>query len=54
MQRAADADIFQTAIAEDRIVLTFDLDFSDLAAFAHDDRARVILFRLMTARARGM
>src|SRR5437870_11626889 len=54
MHRAADAEIFRVALAEERIVLTFDLDFSDIAAFAQDDRARVIVFRLANARARNV
>jgi predicted nuclease of predicted toxin-antitoxin system len=51
MHRAPDPEIFHAALAEDRIVLTFDLDFGDLAAFARDDRARVVVFRLANARA---
>ncbi len=43
MQRASDAEIFRVALAEERIVLTFDLDFSDLASVTRDDRARVML-----------
>lgn len=54
MHRAADADIFRIAVAENRIILTFDLDFSDLAHFARDDRARVILFRLANSRAQNV
>ena len=54
MHRAPDAEIFQVAIAEDRVILTFALDFSDLAAFARDGRARIILFRLTNARARNV
>src|SRR5262249_32610256 len=54
MHRAVDPDIFHLAIAEERIILTFDLDFSDLAALARDDRARVIVFRLENARAQNV
>lgn len=54
MHRASDADIFRVAASEDRIVLTFDLDFSDLAAFSRDEVARVILFRLANARAQNV
>jgi predicted nuclease of predicted toxin-antitoxin system len=34
----------------DRVVITFDLGFGDLAALARDRPARVILFRLSNAR----
>ena len=50
LHRAPDAQIFAKALAEDRIVLTFDLDFGDLAALVRDQPARVILFRLHNAR----
>jgi predicted nuclease of predicted toxin-antitoxin system len=38
------------ALAEDRIVLTLDLDFGDLALLTCEPAARVILFRLETTR----
>lgn len=50
LHRAADDQIFAKGLAEDWIVLTFDLDFGDLAAFARDRPGRVILFRLENAR----
>jgi len=54
MQRASDAEIFRVALAEERIVLTFDLDFSDLASVTRDDRARVMLFRMANARSQNV
>jgi predicted nuclease of predicted toxin-antitoxin system len=51
MHRAPDREIFDAALAEDRVVLTFDLDFGDLAALGPDDRAHVVIFRLANARA---
>lgn len=51
LHRAPDENVFVRALREERIVLTFDLDFGDLAAFTADQRARVILFRLSNARA---
>jgi predicted nuclease of predicted toxin-antitoxin system len=50
LHRAVDDAVFAKALSEQRIVLTFDLDFGDLAALTRDRRARVILFRLENAR----
>ena len=46
LQRLPNGEIFKKAIAEGRIVLTFDLDFGEIVAFAGGRRASVILFRL--------
>jgi predicted nuclease of predicted toxin-antitoxin system len=50
MHRAADVDIFAKAIAEDRIVLTFDLDFGEILALAGAAVVSVVLFRLNNTR----
>jgi predicted nuclease of predicted toxin-antitoxin system len=50
LHRAADEQVFAKALTEGRIVLTFDLDFGDLAAFTREATARVILFRLENTR----
>ena len=50
MHRAPDEAIFAKAIAEDRIVLTFDLDFGTLGALASDRSPGIVLFRLSNAR----
>lgn len=50
LHRAPDEQVFAKALAEDRIVLTFDLDFGDLAVVTRERTARVILFRLENAR----
>ena len=50
LHRAVDEVVFAKALDEDRIVLTFDLDFGDLAVFTRDHPGRVILFRLENAR----
>lgn len=50
LQRAPDEAIFAKAIREDRIVLTFDLDFGELAALAGSAPARIVLFRLHNTR----
>ena len=51
LHRLPNGEIFSKAIAEKRIVLTFDLDFGELAAAAKDRGASVIVFRLRNARA---
>lgn len=51
LQRLPNGAIFSKAIAEKRIVLTFDLDFGELAASAAGRGAGVIVFRLRNARA---
>ncbi len=50
LHRAVDAEIFAKAIAEVRIVLTFDLDFGEILALAGAAVANVILFRLNNTR----
>lgn len=50
LQRAADLDVFTKAIAEERVVLTFDLDFGEIAALSGGRKASVILFRLHNPR----
>jgi predicted nuclease of predicted toxin-antitoxin system len=50
LHRAPDEQVFMKALAEDRIVLTLDLDFGDLALLTREPAARVILFRLENTR----
>jgi predicted nuclease of predicted toxin-antitoxin system len=50
LQRLDDEAIFAKAVAERRVVLTFDLDFGEVAALARGRPASVILFRLPDAR----
>ena len=40
LHRAPDEQVFAKALAEDRIVLTFDLDFGDLAVLTREPAAR--------------
>jgi predicted nuclease of predicted toxin-antitoxin system len=42
--------IFEKAIREDRIVITFDLDFGEIAALTEGRKTSVILFRLKNTR----
>ncbi len=51
LQRLPDRDIFAKAGLEGRIVLTFDLDFADIAAAAGTALPSVVIFRLSNARA---
>lgn len=50
LQRSANGEIFAKAIAETRVVLTFDLDFGEIAALTKGRKASVILFRLHNTR----
>jgi predicted nuclease of predicted toxin-antitoxin system len=50
MQRASDAEILATAAAEERVVLTMDLDFGYLVAAGGVQRPSVVLFRLSDER----
>lgn len=44
--RLPDPDIVSKAAQEQRVVLTFDLDFGDILAVAHTEAPSVIIFRL--------
>ncbi|MBI2177060.1 MAG: DUF5615 family PIN-like protein [Candidatus Tectomicrobia bacterium] len=50
MQRTPDEEIFSRAISESRILLTFDLDFGEIAALARGQRIGIVLFRLRNTR----
>jgi predicted nuclease of predicted toxin-antitoxin system len=47
LQRLPDEDIFAKAENEDRIILTFDLGFGDIAAAAGTTLPSIIIFRLL-------
>ena len=51
LQELGDQAVLAKAIAEKRVVLTFDLDFADIATAAGEARIAVILFRLRSAQA---
>ncbi|MCC7293659.1 MAG: DUF5615 family PIN-like protein [Phycisphaerales bacterium] len=51
LQRLTDSEIFGLACAEERIILTFDLDFGEIAALGGKEHPGVILFRLANTRA---
>ena len=46
LQHLADDEIFRKAEAEGRCVLTFDLDFGEVAALTGGSKASVVLLRL--------
>jgi len=50
LQRMSDGEIFAKAVAERRIVLTFDLDFGEIVAHARGRQTGVVLFRLHNTR----
>jgi predicted nuclease of predicted toxin-antitoxin system len=50
LQRLPNGDIFQKGFAEQRIVLTFDLDFGEILAESTGKIVSVVLFRLRDSR----
>ena len=50
LQRSPNGEIFSKAVAENRVVLTFDLDFGEIAALTKGRKVSVILFRLHNTR----
>ena len=50
LHRMPNGQIFLKAIEEGRIVITFDLDFGEIAALTKGQKASVILFRLKNTR----
>src|SRR6266567_4682783 len=51
LQRLPNGEIFRKAIREERIVLTFDLDFGEIVAASGARSVSVVLFRLRNTRA---
>jgi predicted nuclease of predicted toxin-antitoxin system len=50
LYRLPDGDVFRKAAAEQRVILTFDMDFGELFALSGERQASVILFRLHNTR----
>jgi predicted nuclease of predicted toxin-antitoxin system len=50
LQKLPDEAIFAKAFVESRIILTFDLDFGELAALSRGRSAAIVIFRLRNAR----
>ncbi|MEX2140120.1 MAG: DUF5615 family PIN-like protein [Pirellulales bacterium] len=51
LQKLADEEIFRKAASEDRFILTFDLDFGEIAALSRGQLVSVVILRLKNARA---
>jgi predicted nuclease of predicted toxin-antitoxin system len=50
LQRLPNAEIFNKAISESRVIVTFDLDYGEIVAFSKGRKTGVILFRLRNTR----
>jgi predicted nuclease of predicted toxin-antitoxin system len=50
LQRLPNGEIFDKAIAESRVIVTFDLDFGEIVALSKGRKTGVILFRLRNTR----
>src|SRR5437870_5472649 len=50
LQRLPNGEIFTKAVGEGRVILTFDLDFGEIAALARGRMVSVIVFRLHNTR----
>jgi len=50
LHRMPNGDIFAKALAESRGILTFDLDFAEIAALSRTGRVSVVVFRLHNTR----
>lgn len=46
LQKLPNGQIFAKAIAEDRVVITHDLDFGEIASLMHGRKTSIIVFRL--------
>jgi predicted nuclease of predicted toxin-antitoxin system len=51
LQKSPNGEIFRKAVREQRIVLTFDLDFGEIVAAVGGTSVSVMLFRLRNTRA---
>ena len=51
LARLPNGEIFTKAVAEHRVILTFDLDFGEIAALVGGRAASVVVFRLQNTRA---
>jgi predicted nuclease of predicted toxin-antitoxin system len=50
LQRLPNGEIFEKAATEERIILTFDLDFGEIVSLSGGHRVSIILFRLHNTR----
>ena len=50
LHRIPNGEIFAKAISENRIIITFDLDFGEIVALSKREKVSIILFRLHNTR----
>ena len=50
LQRLANGDIFTKALRESRIILTWDLDFTEIVALSKTSTVSAVVFRLLNTR----
>ncbi len=50
LHRIPNGEIFVKAISENRVIVTFDLDFGEIVALSQGEKASVILLRLHNTR----
>lgn len=50
LQRMPNGEIFAKAVSEKRVILTFDLDFGEIAALSKRKKTSVVVFRLHNTR----
>ncbi|MBS3918693.1 MAG: DUF5615 family PIN-like protein [Deltaproteobacteria bacterium] len=50
LHRMPNGEIFTKALNENRIIITFDLDFGEIVALSEGKKASVVLFRLHNTR----
>ena len=50
LHRIPNGEIFVKAISENRVIVTFDLDFGEIVALSQKEKASVILLRLHNTR----
>ncbi|MBU1207685.1 MAG: DUF5615 family PIN-like protein [Proteobacteria bacterium] len=50
LHRMPNGEIFDKAISENRVILTFDLDFAEIVALSKGHEASIVLFRLHNTR----
>jgi predicted nuclease of predicted toxin-antitoxin system len=50
LHRMPNGEIFNKAISENRVILTFDLDFAEIVALSKGQKVSVVLFRLHDTR----
>ena len=50
LHRMPNGEILDKAISENRVILTFDLDFAEIVALSKGHKASIVLFRLHNTR----